>query len=221
MLREACEETVRWRSTIPGAAGLRVSVNLSGQQIVQPDLVERVAQVLAETGLPADRLVLEMTESVLMDNSDQTLGVLVALRSMGIRLALDDFGTGFSSLSYLHRFPIDTLKIDRSFVERLSTGGDAALIDTILALAESLQMETVAEGIEDSHQSLVLQRQGCTTGQGYHFSPPVAPATIGTMLHEQRWSHPAAVVRPLGGRAGARAPPRGCRPVRRSARRST
>jgi EAL domain-containing protein (putative c-di-GMP-specific phosphodiesterase class I) len=163
--------------------------------VLQPDLLERVGQVLAETGLPADRLVLEMTESVLMDNSEQTLAVLVALRGLGIRLALDDFGTGYSSLSYLHRFPIDTLKIDRSFVERLSTGGDAALIDTILALAASLQMETVAEGIEDLHQSLVLQGQGCTTGQGYHFSPPVAAATITTMLLEQRWTHPAAVAR--------------------------
>jgi EAL domain-containing protein (putative c-di-GMP-specific phosphodiesterase class I) len=144
-----------------------------------------------------------MTESVLIDNSEQTLAVLVALRGLGIRLALDDFGTGYSSLSYLHRFPIDTLKIDRSFVERLSTGGDAALIDTILALAESLQMETVAEGIEDQHQSLALQGQGCTTGQGYHFSPPVAPATIETMLLEQRWNGPAASlhVLPVAGAA--------------------
>jgi diguanylate cyclase (GGDEF)-like protein/PAS domain S-box-containing protein len=197
VLREACAQTVRWRTSIPGAEDLRVSVNLSGQQLLQPDLVEQVARVLVETGLPADRLVLEMTESVLIDNSEQTLGVLVALRGMGIRLALDDFGTGFSSLSYLHRFPIDTLKIDRSFIERLSGDGDAALVDTILALAESLDMETVAEGIEDTHQSAVLQRQGCTSGQGYLFSPPVVPSAIEALLREQRWTVPTPTGAPV------------------------
>ncbi len=113
--------------------------------------------------------------------------MLVALRALGIRLSLDDFGTGYSSLSYLHRFPIDTLKIDRSFVERLSTGQDAPLVDTILALAASLGMNTVAEGIETLEQSLLLQQRGCVTGQGYHFSKPTSPGEIEAMLRAQTY----------------------------------
>jgi diguanylate cyclase (GGDEF)-like protein/PAS domain S-box-containing protein len=184
VLREACRQAVRWEAAA-GSEPLRMSVNLSAQQILQQDLVERVAEVLAETGLSAGRLTLEMTESALIDDSEQTLATLLALRAMGIRLSIDDFGTGYSSLSYLHRFPIDTLKIDRSFVQRLSGGGDAALVDTILGLAASLQMETVAEGVEDPQQLLVLQQQGCTTGQGYHFSPPVTGAAIEALLAAQ------------------------------------
>ena len=123
-----------------------------------------------------------MTESVLIDNGEDTQHALTTLHDLGVRLAIDDFGTGYSSLSYLHRFPVDVLKIDRSFVERLSTGGDNALVNTILKLGQSLQLETVAEGIERPQEMLILRRQGCTTGQGYHFSPPVEATTLGEML---------------------------------------
>src|SRR3954471_10810019 len=126
-----------------------------------------------------------MTESVLIDNRDETLTTLTALRELGVKLAIDDFGTGYSSLSYLHRFPVDVLKIDRSFVERLSNGGDTALVSTILRLGQSLHIETVAEGIERPQEMLMLRRQGCTTGQGFHFSPPVAAVDLGEMLLEQ------------------------------------
>jgi EAL domain-containing protein (putative c-di-GMP-specific phosphodiesterase class I) len=104
---------------------------------------------------------------------------------MGVRLAIDDFGTGYSSLSYLHQFRVDVLKIDRSFVERLSNGGDAALVSTILRLGQTMKLETVAEGIENPQEMLMLRRQGCTTGQGFHFSPPVPADEIEDLLVEQ------------------------------------
>jgi len=177
VLREACRQVAQWRLESAGCEDLRVSVNLSGHQIRLPSLVDDVAQALAATGLPATALVLEMTESVLVDKAEDTLATLHALRAMGIRLAIDDFGTGYSSLSYLHRLPVDILKIDKSFVDRMATGGDTSLVDTILGLAGHLQLTTVAEGIEHEHQRAALAAQGCSTGQGYHFSPPV-PADV-------------------------------------------
>ncbi len=193
VLREACRQAMLWRQARPAAVPLKISVNVSARQLQQGDLPGQVAEVLAETGLPAADLTLEMTESVLIDNADETLRTLTALRELGVRLAIDDFGTGYSSLSYLHRFPVDSLKIDRSFVQRLSSGGDAAaLVSTILRLAQSMRLETVAEGIEHPQEMLVLRRQGCTTGQGYHFSPPVDAAGIGDLLADQDASSPAA-----------------------------
>ncbi|MGQ7297735.1 putative bifunctional diguanylate cyclase/phosphodiesterase [Quadrisphaera sp. KR29] len=177
VLREACRQTAHWRSGTVGCEDMRVSVNLSGHQVRLPGLADDVAEVLAATGLPATALVLEMTESVLIDKAEETLATLHSLRAMGIRLAIDDFGTGYSSLSYLHRLPVDILKIDKSFVDRMTTGGDTSLVDTILGLAGHLQLTTVAEGIEHEHQRAALAAQGCDTGQGYHFSPPV-PADV-------------------------------------------
>jgi diguanylate cyclase (GGDEF)-like protein/PAS domain S-box-containing protein len=192
VLRESCRQAMLWRQDRPGAARLKLSVNVSARQLQHGDLPREVAEVLAETGLPAEDLTLEMTESVLIDNADETLRTLTALRGLGVRLAIDDFGTGYSSLSYLHRFPVDSLKIDRSFVQRLSHGGDAAaLISTILRLAQSMRLETVAEGIEHAEQMLVLRRQGCTTGQGYHFSPAVHAAAIGDLLADQDLASPS------------------------------
>jgi diguanylate cyclase (GGDEF)-like protein/PAS domain S-box-containing protein len=184
VLREACRQTVRWQD-VSRRAPLKVSVNMSARQLQQEDLAERVQEILAETGLPAERLTLEMTESVLIQNRDETLAVLSALRAMGVRLAIDDFGTGYSSLSYLHRFPVDAIKIDRSFIEGLSNGGDGALVSTILRLGQSMHLETVAEGIERPQEMLMLRRQGCTTGQGYYFSPPVSSERLADLLTEQ------------------------------------
>ena len=182
VLREACAQTVRWQNEYDAARPLKISVNVSPRQLLHDDFPDHVRQVLEDTGLAADRLTLEMTESVLIDNGEDTLHALTTLHDLGVRLAIDDFGTGYSSLSYLHRFPVDVLKIDRSFVERLSTGGDNALVNTILKLGQSLQLETVAEGIERPQEMLILRRQGCTTGQGYHFSPQVEATTLGEML---------------------------------------
>ena len=173
VLREACQQVATWRAEVPGAEAMRLSVNLSGHQLEDPHLVEAVVAVLAETGLPATSLVLEVTESLLVDQDETALASLNALRDLGVRLAIDDFGTGYSSLSYLHRLPVDILKIDKSFVDRLTADGDASLVDAILSMAATLDLTTVAEGVEHEHQRAALAAQGCGTGQGYHFSPPV------------------------------------------------
>ncbi|PWJ53712.1 PAS domain S-box-containing protein/diguanylate cyclase (GGDEF) domain-containing protein [Quadrisphaera granulorum] len=178
VLREACQQVAGWRSTVPGAENLRVSVNLSAQQLEDPGLLSLVTQVLQETGLPATSLVLEITEGVLVNHHEAALSTLNALRAMGVRLAIDDFGTGYSSLSYLHRLPVDILKIDKSFVDRLSDNGDLSLVDAIVSMATTLGLATVAEGIEHEHQRTALQIQGCDTGQGYHFSPPVSAELV-------------------------------------------
>jgi EAL domain-containing protein (putative c-di-GMP-specific phosphodiesterase class I) len=138
-------------------------------------VVDDVARALSESGLPPNSLVLEMTESVLMDDNENVLTILRQLKDLGARLAIDDFGTGYSSLSSLHRFPADVLKIDRSFVERLSHASDnAELARTVVRLGQSLQLQTVAEGVEDSAQFLTLRRMGCDIGQGYYFGRPMA-----------------------------------------------
>ncbi len=157
-------------------------MNVSPRQLFDEGFAAVVAEVLAETGLRPELLTLEMTESVLMSDSPEAVATLRTLRSMGVRLAIDDFGTGYSSLSYLHRFPIDVLKIDRSFIEQLSRGGDSALVSTIVRLGNSMDLETVAEGIERADEMSLLRLQGCTTGQGYHFSRPLPPDELSVLL---------------------------------------
>jgi EAL domain-containing protein (putative c-di-GMP-specific phosphodiesterase class I) len=135
--------------------------------------------------MPADRLCLEMTESVLMTDTEENLVQLVRLKELGVTLAIDDFGTGYSSLAYLRRFPVDTLKIDRSFVERLGEqADDAALAGTIVQLGQSLGMATVAEGIEEYGQLAALREMGCTYAQGYYFSRPVPAADAARLVAE-------------------------------------
>jgi EAL domain-containing protein (putative c-di-GMP-specific phosphodiesterase class I) len=170
-----------------------MGVNVSGRQVEQSDLPTVVAAALEASGLPAGQLCLEMTESVLMNDTEENLAALRRLKALGVQLAIDDFGTGYSSLSYLHRFPVDVLKIDRSFVERLSQGGDDALLArTIVQLGQSLGMVTVAEGIEQYGQFLALNRMTCELGQGYYFSRPL-PADEAWRLLDQ---HPEHVARP-------------------------
>jgi EAL domain-containing protein (putative c-di-GMP-specific phosphodiesterase class I) len=159
-------------------------------------VVEDVAKALEESGLPPSSLVLEMTESVLMDDNETVLEILRQLKQLGIRLAIDDFGTGYSSLSYLHRFPVDILKIDRSFVERLSrTSDNAELAWTVVRLGQSLQLQTVAEGVEDSAQFLALRRMGCDIGQGYYFGRPMEGDAMGRLLDEERTPAKTATTR--------------------------
>jgi diguanylate cyclase (GGDEF)-like protein/PAS domain S-box-containing protein len=181
VLRESCRQAVAWGMDDPVRA-MTIAVNVSGRQF-DPDLPAAVAAVLAATGLPAEWLCLEMTESVLMTDTEENLSVLVDLKAIGVKLAIDDFGTGYSSLAYLRRFPVDTLKIDRSFVERLSGAApDAALARTIVQLGQSLGMATVAEGIEQYAQFLALRRMGCDLAQGYYFSRPLPAAEAGRLL---------------------------------------
>lgn len=176
VLRDSCRQVALWRREHPDAESIWISVNLSVKQFALPDIVEQVRSVLFETGLPGECLKLEITESVIMDNSADASMKVLGLKDLGIRLSIDDFGTGYSSLSYLHQFPFDALKIDRSFVMRLGDAPErAAIVRTIIQLAQNLGMETVAEGVETKFQLGGLRAMGCRYGQGYLFGKP-APA---------------------------------------------
>jgi EAL domain-containing protein (putative c-di-GMP-specific phosphodiesterase class I) len=173
ILREACRQTRAWQVRL-GLPDLQISVNLSARQFQEQDLVEAVRSALADTELAASSLILEITESGLMQRTTGTIGRLTELRSLGIHLAIDDFGTGYSSLSYLERFPVDCLKIDRSFIaELLPTGERPAIARAIVELGRTLDLRVVAEGIEDPGQADWLISLGCVYGQGYLFSRPL------------------------------------------------
>jgi diguanylate cyclase (GGDEF)-like protein/PAS domain S-box-containing protein len=182
VLEESCRQALAWDRIWPQRQ-LTMNVNVSGRQIAEPEFVADVGRVLADTGLEPDRLVLELTEGVLMRDTEATLSTLVDLKRLGVRLAIDDFGTGYSSLSYLHRFPIDVLKIDRSFVASMFNGPDeTALLQSILRLSDTLHLETVAEGIEDARQLADLLSSGATMGQGYLLAQPLAADAVSSLL---------------------------------------
>ena len=174
VLGEACRQMRDWQQRHPEHPPVQISVNLAGRQFAQPDLLGQIEAVLAETGLDAGSLKLEVTETVLMEHAEAAAAVLTSLRALGIELLMDDFGTGYSSLSYLHRFPVDTLKIDASFVRRMDTDARAAdIVQTIVALARTLDMKLVAEGIENAAQLARLRALNVDYGQGYHFGRPL------------------------------------------------
>ncbi len=174
VLGEACRQLAEWRAA--GRRNLQVTVNLSARQFADPGLIAAVAEALARASLPADALWLEITESVLMEEVEATAETLHALKRLGVHLAVDDFGTGYSSLSYLKRFPVDLLKIDRSFIDGLGTDPeDGAIVLAIVSLAQALRLEVVAEGVEHFHQLEALHRLGCDAVQGYLLARP-APA---------------------------------------------
>ncbi|MBP0006492.1 MAG: EAL domain-containing protein [Cyanobacteria bacterium SBC] len=174
ILEEACQQLCLWRKQFPLSPLLHVSVNLSGKQLEEPEFLERVDRVLARTQLPGACLKLEITESILMEDREAILAVLKQLRTRGVELSIDDFGTGYSCLSYLQRFPINTLKVDRSFVSPLDrTNENLGIVQAILNLAIQLGMSTVAEGIETKRQFDRLKFLGCRFGQGYFFARPL------------------------------------------------
>lgn len=177
VLSEACRQAVRW-PLIDGVL-LTVTVNVSARQLAEPDFASEVRHVLKTSGLAAERLVLEITESVLMTDQDAMLLRLREISDIGVKVALDDFGTGFSSLAYLQRFPVSVLKIDKSFVDALERGGKhTAITKTIIGLADSLDMRSVAEGVEHEAQRAELLRLGCTFGQGYLFARPMSDEAL-------------------------------------------
>ncbi len=184
VLTTACRQAARWHRTRGDldATPLFVSVNLSAREFMQADLVEDVAAVLAETGLDASDLELEITESVLMDQSEAGIRTLSRLRALGVRLVLDDFGTGYSSLSYLKHLPLDTIKIDRSFVAGIEETADRSIVEAVVALAHGLGIGVVAEGIETERQAERLLELGCDLGQGYLFSRPVPAGKTAGLL---------------------------------------
>jgi|GEM_PF-2868474 len=175
VLLEACRQLREWQHQFPTQAPLRLNVNLSGVQLVQSDLMERIDRILASTGLSGQNLKLEITETVMMENLDWAKTLFEQLRRRQIQLSIDDFGTGYSSLSYLSSLPIDTLKIDRSFVQRMNCDREnLKIVEAIVALARNLSMDVVAEGIETEAQFAQLQALGCEYGQGYYFSRPLS-----------------------------------------------
>ena len=182
VLEESCRQMRQWQMEIPNQMPLTVSVNLSGKQFTQTDLIEQVKGILNDTGLDPRFLKLEITESVVMENAEIAKSMLTQLRAIGVKLSIDDFGTGYSSLSYLHRFPINTLKIDRSFISSMSAGDEnMEIVRTIMTLANNLGMDVVAEGVETEKQLAQLKEIKCEFGQGYLFSKPI-PAEAATEL---------------------------------------
>jgi diguanylate cyclase (GGDEF)-like protein len=181
VLRQACMDAAQWSQDVG------VAVNLSPVQFKNPNLVLSVKEALKASGLPAHRLELEITESVLLQNSEATLAVLHELRGFGVRISLDDFGTGYSSLSYLRSFPFDKIKIDRSFITELATRDDSmAIVRAVTGLGKSLGIVTTAEGVETDAQFDLLRQEGCTQAQGYLFSRPRPAADVENMLIQPR-----------------------------------
>lgn len=191
ILQKSCAQLVEWQRRSPLNKNLMISVNLSGKHFAQPDIVEQIKWIIKETGVNPSCLKLEITESAIMENAENTINLLKNLRLLGIHLSIDDFGTGYSSLSYLHRFPINMLKVDRSFVGSMEDGTEnGEIVRTIISLAKTLNLNVVAEGIESIHQLHQLRVLGCEYGQGYLFSRPVSAEDAQIILDDKmRWKN--------------------------------
>ena len=187
VLAEACRQGRQWQLVAPDGIAPTMSVNVSGRQLQDPNFAGDVARILAETRFPPERLILEITESILMSNTQSILNRLHELKALGVRLAIDDFGTGYCNLSYLQRFPLDILKIDKCFITELAKfAGDSAIASTIVGLATTLKLHAVAEGVENADQRAKLITLGCAYGQGFLFAKPVSGDVISAMLQEAR-----------------------------------
>ncbi|HEX8236231.1 MAG TPA: EAL domain-containing protein [Abditibacteriaceae bacterium] len=191
VLREACSQIRLWQQRFPTGEGqdpLSISVNLSSKQFTQAGMVSQIQTILQETEMRPQDLKLEITESVLMENSKSAAAMLLELRELGIRLSIDDFGTGYSSLSYLHEFALDVLKIDQSFTSRMAEGENSAMVQTIITLARSMKMQVIAEGVEDERQLALLRGLACDYGQGYLFSRPLdSEAASALLARDLQW----------------------------------
>jgi diguanylate cyclase (GGDEF)-like protein len=185
VIAEACRQARRWQLECSTGHPPTMSVNVSGRQLLEASLVEEIGTALVDSGLDPSLLTIEITESVLMQDAEATLSTLHALKGLGVRLAIDDFGTGYSSLSYLQRFPIDVLKIDKTFIDGIAKGGsDSVLARSIVTMASMLDLKTVAEGVEFHDQYSQLIELGCARGQGYLFGRPLASDEIAKLLRE-------------------------------------
>jgi EAL domain-containing protein (putative c-di-GMP-specific phosphodiesterase class I) len=186
VLEEACRQVQAWRLAHPQTS-LSVSVNISGRQLQGPGIADALGDALASSGVDPSAVILEITESVLMQQTDAVLERLQVLKKLGVRLAIDDFGTGYSSLSYLQRFPIDILKIAKPFVEEVALGAErAALARAIVGLGDTLRLQTVAEGVEMAEQRAALIELGCPLGQGHYFSRALPAEAIDRILAGRR-----------------------------------
>ena len=186
VLGEACRQTRTWQEQIPDNTYMSVSVNFCSKHFTHLDLVEQVSQILKETSLAPSSLKLEITENAIMENADSAIAILAQLRSIGIKLYIDDFGTGYSSLGRLHHFPINVLKIDRSFVSRIGVAqGNLEITETIVTLAQKLGVDVIAEGVETAEQLIQLRSLKCEYGQGYFFSKPLDSLAAETLIRAQ------------------------------------
>jgi diguanylate cyclase (GGDEF)-like protein len=187
VMHESCRQLHVWQEQYPTSRPLKVAVNLASKEIGSPDLLEKIDQVLAETGLDGSHLRIEITESMLMEYGEATINLLLEIQARNIQLSIDDFGQGYSSLSYLHRLPVDTLKIDRAFVSQMHlTGENFEIVRTITTLAHTLGMDTVAEGVETVEQFATLRELGCEFAQGYLFAPPLNAQAASDMIANQK-----------------------------------
>jgi EAL domain-containing protein (putative c-di-GMP-specific phosphodiesterase class I) len=184
----ACEDMVEWQLLSPEYQYMTISVNISGKHFSEPGLVEHIRDVLEQTGIYPPCLKLEITESAIMRDAENTTAILREIKDMGVQLSIDDFGTGYSSLSYLHRFPVDTLKIDRSFVSTMEDGTEnGEIVRTVITLARALKMNVIAEGIESIHQLHQLRILNCEYGQGFLFSRAVPAHEVRQLFDEEVW----------------------------------
>jgi len=185
VLADACATMSKWRRAMPQMNGMFLSVNISGKQFSHSGLVETVNKTLEETGLPSHILKLEITETAIMEEAESSVEKLVKLKNLGVMLSVDDFGTGYSSMSYLQRFPLDTLKIDLSFVRMLEHSSEnVEIVKAIINLAHTLKLKVVAEGVEKSSQHKVLRSLACDYGQGYLFSKPIPATAMSDVIHK-------------------------------------
>ena len=185
VLRKACIQATNW--ALQGYKDLKVAVNISGKQLKQPDFLDMISKVMNETGIPPRTLELEFTESVIMEEADKTIDILRALKKLGVQLSLDNFGTGYSSLNYLKHFPIDRIKIDRSFIADLdSNNKDAALVEAIISMGHSLHRKVLAEGVENGEQLHYLVQLGCDEAQGFHLAMPMTSDELAAKLMEEK-----------------------------------
>jgi EAL domain-containing protein (putative c-di-GMP-specific phosphodiesterase class I) len=181
VLRTACDQAQAWLDA--GLPATTMAVNVSAMEFRDEDFLENLFAILGETGLDPRSLELELTETLLMKHAESAASILQTLRRRGVQVAIDDFGTGYSSLGYLRKFPLDALKIDQSFVRQISTAGeDTAIVTAVIAMARSLKLRVVAEGVETLEELEFLQANGCDEAQGYYFSRPVPPEQFARML---------------------------------------
>ncbi|MBV9413295.1 MAG: EAL domain-containing protein [Acidimicrobiia bacterium] len=187
VLEEACRQAAIWHHSEMPAGDLTISVNVAPRQLMQPDFAATVARALDITGANPRQLCLEITEAALIQDVDAVRQELVQVRELGVRLAVDDFGTGYSSVGYVRQFPLDSVKIDKSFVQGLTAGAeDAAIAQAIIKMAHALGLSTVAEGVESAEELLRLQQLGCDMVQGFYFAAPLTADAVDGMMHANR-----------------------------------
>jgi EAL domain-containing protein (putative c-di-GMP-specific phosphodiesterase class I) len=186
LLQEACSDLKSWQDQIAHLQKLTMNINISSKHFLLPSLLDDIKEVLNHTGLPPEHLKLEITETALMEDVEETVRHVNRLRDYGLQIVIDDFGTGYSSLSYLQRLPIDTLKVDRSFVSRIQNtpDGNRNIVEAIISLAHRLDMIVVAEGVENLEQHSILLNMECQFGQGYLFSKPIPKDQVDELIHK-------------------------------------